>query len=365
MERGGGCDSGFHRGKGSLTIMKTGQCRCGNRIFFNNFACLACRATLGRCDGCGSLASFRIRAEKACCDACQRTLQPCGNRPYQACNTFTHHHPLCRWCQFTTDIPDLSQPANVRHWALMEAAKRRLLLQLEDLALPPFVNDLQQSHPLSFRFLADTHDSAGNRDRMITGHADGTITINLAEADSVHRERTRVHLGEPQRTLIGHLRHEIGHYIEWAWAWPRAPEGYRALFGDPTATDYGEAMQRYYEHPPPADWHAQHVSAYATMHPQEDFAETVNAYLDLMAIATTANDQGRGGFDLTPTAAAEPLVQSILRIVVEVSEYNLDLGLQPLLPERLPPPVIEKLSYVHGLRNSDVVHRDKRIRTAH
>jgi len=330
--------------------MKTGECRCGNRIYFNNFCCVACGATLGQCGECHELTSFTVNGNVSRCDACHAKGYPCNNRAHCVCNSFVANAGLCQWCLFTKDIPDLNKPDTVQRWARMEAAKRRLLLQLHDLMLPPFVDGLLETHPLSFRFIEDTVDRGGNTRQTITGHAAGIITINLAEADSVHRERARVTFGEPHRTLIGHMRHEVGHYIDWAWASGVNRDEYHRLFGNPESIDYAVAMQRYYDYGPPANWADRHVSAYATMHPWEDFAETVNAYLDIMAIATTANDQGRGDIDLSPTANAETLVAAVLRIVVEVSEYNFDLGLQPLLPEKLPPPVMQKLAFLHRLR---------------
>ena len=110
-------------------------------------------------------------------------------------------------------------------------------------------------------------------------------------------------------------------------------------------------MQRHYDQGPPNNWAEHHVSAYATMHPWEDFAETVNVYLDILAIATTANDLGGRNLALSADADVHELVAAILKIVVEVSEYNFDLGLLPLLPEHLPPPVMEKLAFVHSLRS--------------
>ncbi len=305
---------------------------------------------LGRCSECQDLASFTLNHKEYRCDNCGVTVQPCQNRDHGICNSVVKGERICSWCQFTTSIPDLSNPENTLRWSNLETAKRRLLLQLSDLGLPPFIENLQQTHPLSFQFLNDTVDADGKPQKTITGHSDGVITINLAEADSVHRERTRVNLGEPQRTLIGHMRHEVGHYIDWAWAMQVDPEGYHRLFGDPDSVDYSEAMQRHYDNGAPANWADEHVSAYATMHPWEDFAETVNAYLDIMAIATTANDQGRAAFDLSPRADREQLVNDVLDIAIEVNEYNYDLGLLPLLPERFPQPVLEKLAYVHSLR---------------
>lgn len=330
--------------------MKTGNCRCGNRIFFNNHTCVACDAVLGRCDECDSLASFTPQSPTYRCDSCDEDVHPCQNREYEVCNSFIAGDGICTWCEFTTDIPDLSNPDNVARWARLETAKRRLLLQLKDLGFPPFIENLQETHPLSFQFLADTFDAEGKPQKTITGHADGVITINLAEADSVHRERTRVNLGEPQRTLIGHMRHEVGHYIDWAWAMKIDKNGYHELFGDPESVDYSEAMQHHYDNGAPENWADEHVSAYATMHPWEDFAETVNAYLDIMAIATTANNLGRTKFELSAAADGETLVKDVLDIVLEVNEYNFDLGLLPLFPEQLPPSVRTKLNYVHSLR---------------
>ncbi len=331
--------------------MRTGHCRCGNRIFFSNQTCLGCRAVLGRCNECKSLTSFSTQDGTTTCDACHAEVHACVNQQHDVCNVFNaESDALCRWCQFTTVTPNLRNAENRLRWSRLEAAKRRLLMELDNLGLPPFVGDLQQSHPLRFQFLADSTDAKNDPVNVITGHDAGLITININEADSVQREKLRVQLGEPQRTLIGHMRHEVGHYIDWSLASRAAADEYYRLFGDPDSIDYQQAMDKHYSNGPKRNWANEHVSAYATMHPWEDFAETVNAYLDIMAIATTANDQGLGQLDLSSTADASKLVHEVLEIVVLVSEFNFDLGLLPLFPERLPPPVIEKIAFVHGLR---------------
>jgi hypothetical protein len=332
--------------------MKTGTCRCGIRIFFNNSLCLSCGAIVGRCIPCGALNSSADDSAASTCDACETSVYPCVNRKHGVCHSFVSEaNSLCRWCSFTKVVPPLNQPESVGRWAAMELAKRRLLVQLEDLQLPPFANNLMEAHPLAFQFLDDLLSNSGQPSSITTGHESGLITINLAEADSVHRERLRVELGEPHRTLIGHMRHEVGHYIDWAWASRVAADDYRRLFGDPGALVYNRAMTRYYQQGPPADWADRHVSAYAAMHPWEDFAETVNVYLDITAIATTANELSGRCLVLTPNADPQQLVAAVLKIVIEVSEYNFDLGSAPLLPERLPPAVVDKLAYVHGLRS--------------
>lgn len=304
---------------------------------------------------CGESCSFTGNGDNLACDSCKTTVFACTNQVHNVCHSFHDQtNRLCRWCDFTSVVPSTNDAKNVARWATAETAKRRLLVQLEELSLPPFTGDLQVSHPLTFEFKADVIGRNGKAEKIITGHEDGVITVNLAEADSVHRERVRVQLGEPQRTLIGHMRHEYGHYLDWAWACRVDAEGYKRLFGDPDLMDYSEAMHRYYADGAPADWASNHVSADATMHPWEDFAETVNVYLDIMAIATTANDVGGRELDRSANANPQTLVQSVLEIVVEVSEYNLDLGLTPLLPERFSTAVIEKLSYVHSLRSKSL-----------
>ncbi len=335
--------------------MKTSECSCGNRLFFNNHQCLACGRQVGRCDHCHALSSFtRLEAGTLRCDQshCRLEVVACDNRSRFACNSFvTSCKPgICQWCELTKIIPDLSQPANVARWSALEAAKRRLLIGLEQLGLPPYVGNMRDRFPLQFQFLAPTIQPDGSKVPVITGHAEGTITINIEEADSARREATRVALGEPQRTLIGHMRHEIGHYIDWSYAFRIAKQEYIELFGDPEAVDYAAAQQRHYSSGPPSDWSRRYVSAYASMHPWEDFAETTNAYLDMMAICETATDQGLAIIDTSPQANIAEVVTEALRIAIAISEFNSDLGLQLLLPEQLPEPTIAKLEYVHQLR---------------
>ncbi|MCC6510426.1 MAG: putative zinc-binding metallopeptidase [Pirellulaceae bacterium] len=257
-------------------------------------------------------------------------------------------------------FPDLNVQPNLTRWTALEAAKRRLLVALEKLGLPPYVARTMDDYPLSFEFKVPTMID-GLAQPISTGHAEGVITIDAEEADSDRREATRLALGEPHRTLIGHMRHEIGHYIDWSLASRVAFNDYVQLFGNPSQVDYEQAKQRHYTEGPPGDWALHFVSAYATMHPWEDFAETVNAYLDIMAIAETANDQRLAKIDTSPTASLPKIVEQILPMAVAISEFNADLGLQPLLPEQLVQPTIDKLAYVHQLRSLTSTPTDQPI----
>jgi hypothetical protein len=333
--------------------MKAGTCQCGNRLFFNNTSCLKCHASVGRCNQCECLTSFATQPDGAfACTRCSAATFHCKNQTQRVCNSFvSKQETLCQWCEFTTITPDLTKPGNENRWVELERAKRQLLIELKSLGLPPFVGDVAKTHPLVFQFLEDETLPDGSVKKIYTGHDNGVIVVNTLEADSVYREQTRVALREPQRTLIGHVRHEIGHYIDWSFASQVALADYHRLFGDPLAFNYEAAMQAYYASGPPIDWMQSHVSAYATMHPWEDFAETVNVYLDVMAIAEISNSQGMTSIDVSPGAATSEIVASVLKVAVNISEFNLDFGLLPLLPEKFSPKVIEKLAYIHNLRS--------------
>jgi hypothetical protein len=121
----------------------------------------------------------------------------------------------------------------------------------------------------------------------MTGHSSGVITLNVEEADDDYRERNRENLAEPYRTIVGHLRHEVGHYfwdrlvLEGLWLRP-----FRALFGDERA-DYGAALERHYSNGPPHDWSQRFISAYAASHPWEDWAESWAHYMHLRSTLET------------------------------------------------------------------------------
>ncbi|HBN75437.1 MAG TPA: hypothetical protein DD473_06390 [Planctomycetaceae bacterium] len=338
--------------------MKISECQCGNRIFFNNIQCLACERTIGLCDCCHSLTSFTKSSENTyTCDQknCGEEVVFCSNRTAAICNSMIlpDSTQLCHWCEFTSVHPDTSQLENIQRWAELERAKRQLLFQLEWLDFPPYLGETGVEFPLEFQFLAPQVDDAGKQIPVYTGHANGVITINLMEADRVFRERTRLELNEPQRTLIGHMRHEIGHYIDMCYLQKVAAEKYAEVFGDPNAVSYGDAKDLYYKQGAPDNWAENYVSAYATMHPMEDMAETMNVYLDLISIARTANVFHYSKIDISPRANIDKFVQDTLKVAVVVSEFNSDLGLMPLLPEQLPQSVVDKIGFIHSLRGSN------------
>jgi hypothetical protein len=257
------------------------------------FACPVCERLVtfesSRCLNCGSRLGFDFTARSLLpvTESEGGPTRPCANLELAACNWLAvEEFELCPSCALTRTRPHDSDQPGLAGFATAEGAKRRLLFELSDMGLP-IVAWYEREHGLAFDLLSS------ERGPVTTGHADGVITLDLDETDPAHRERMRVRLEEPYRTVLGHFRHEIGHYYESVLIAPGSPTeaACRELFGD-DREDYQEAMKRYYDTGPEADWEASYVSAYATMHPWEDFAETFAHYLHVRDTLQTAASYG-------------------------------------------------------------------------
>ncbi len=270
--------------------MKLFRCHCGNTVYFANTDCMQCGRKLGFLPDQLRLAALEAAGNDLWISLPSAADDQAPRRRYRWCANGVHHDacnwmvpeddpdPFCMACRLNQVIPDLSQPGNRSLWIRIEERKRRLVYDLRRLQLPVIPKTVDPQQGLAFAFLEDQPDTveflapnAGGE--VMTGHAGGLITINIAEADDVERERRRRQLNEQQRTLLGHFRHESGHYY-----WDRLVAGgplldrIRECFGDERA-DYNEALQRYYNNGPANDWQTTHVSAYASAHPWEDWAE--------------------------------------------------------------------------------------------
>ncbi len=344
--------------------MKVYTCEaCGQLVFFDNSLCERCGHALGFDDRDRQLLTLRPHADDPdtldTLGAPSRAFRRCDNAERAGCNWLVPAEApgLCTACALTRRIPDLSVPENVKPWQDAEAAKRRLVYALLRLGLPLARTD---GPALVFDILSD----AAEEEPVLTGHQDGLITINLAEADSAERERRRVELGEAYRTMLGHFRHEVGHFY---WDALVADRGHvdscRAVFGD-ESEDYAEAVDRHYRDGPPAGWQESFVSAYSTMHPWEDFAETWAHYLHIVDSLDTAAAFGIAvapevtrdpelrasiGFDPYRAPDAEQLVAAWLPLSYALNSLNRSMGQPDLYPFVLAPPAIEKLGYVHRL----------------
>ena len=325
---------------------------CGQHLAFENSLCLGCNSPLGF-----SLEAMALLVLTPGGGAGQdgtvdsASYQLCANSALAQCNwlvTIEPTHRLCTSCALTRTRPHDGDTEALAAFAEAERAKRRLIAGLAELRLPIVGRDEDPEHGLAFDLLS----SAG--EPVFTGHDSGVITLNLAEGDDVRREQLRVELDEPYRTVLGHFRHEIGHYYFCRLVEPDRDylQDFTRLFGDPNA-DYQAALDRHYSQGPPAGWQDDYVSSYATMHPAEDWAETFAHYLHIRSTLDTAASYG-----LAPAAgtyqrrvlgpsAFDTLIEVWLPLSWSMNMVNRSMGKPDLYPFTLPGPVLEKMRFVH------------------
>lgn len=346
--------------------MKLFVCQaCKNILYFENRSCGRCghqlafmpeRQTLSAIEPTDN--GFRTLAD----DRTGRFF--CANAEHDACNWLLEvgeNAGFCRACRHNGTIPNLSDPAQLAGWRELEVAKHRLFYSLIRWKLPVKTRIEDPEHGLIFNFLAD--DPAGQQ-KVLTGHDNGLVTIALAEADDFERERRRLEMDEPYRTLLGHFRHEVGHYF-WDVLVRDAGklEQCRAVFGD-DSQDYGEALKRHYDQGAPANWQDNYVSAYATTHPWEDFAETWAHYLHIVDTLEMASEFGieidppadqiggltaRVTFDPYVAEDFDAIVNAWLPFTFAMNSVARAMGGRALYPFILTPPVIGKLGFIHEL----------------
>jgi hypothetical protein len=343
--------------------MKLFECQnCGHPLYFENTRCESCGLRLGFLPARETISALQPDE-----DLWQPLAAPkeryrfCANAEHDVCNWLIpadSPDQYCAACRHNRTIPDLSVPGNREHWRLIEIAKHRLFYTLLKLQLP-LVTKAEHPDGLAFDFLAAPAGPAGPP--VMTGHANGLITLALAEADDAERERQRHQMGEPYRTLLGHFRHEIAHYY-----WSRLIadsdrlEAFRDLFGD-ERKDYATALQEHYAKGAPPDWPSHFVTSYASAHPWEDFAETWAHYFHMIDTLETAAAFGvslrpklKKGADIAAKidfdpyrAEMERIIEAWLPLTFAVNSINRSMGLPDLYPFVLAPTVIGKLTFVH------------------
>jgi hypothetical protein len=349
-------------------------CHCDRPVFFRNSVCLACNTPLGFEPHLRQVFPLTQVPDSDLWQLCSEgansgKYKRCANLETAAgCNWLVAEHELegnprqmCIACRLNRTIPDLSIAENAVLWGRLEGAKRRVISSLLALKLPVASRvDQDTEHGLAFDFL----HSLPNGTRVLTGHADGIITVNIEEADDALREKTREQLHEPYRTLLGHLRHEVGHYY-----WDRLIAGsnslqdFRQLFGD-EQQDYGAALQRNYQQGPAPGWQQQYVSAYASAHPWEDWAETWAHYLHMIDTLDTAFSFGLDArkleLEIEPfsrDALFKPndpgakrflgFLNGWIELTGVLNELSRSMGQPDLYPFALPRPVVAKLQFIH------------------
>ncbi len=311
---------------------------CSQLVFMDNDRCLRCGTSLAFDPGQQTVVAAPEGGR-------------CANHEVIACSWLVDGDAeLCRSCALTRTRPPTGDAEAMQEWTTAEQAKRQLVSQMIDL-------DLDISG-VTFDLISSAHEP------VTTGHADGLITLDVRESDDVNRVQVRERMGEAYRTMLGHFRHEIGHYL-----WMTMVDGtdrldsFRTVFGDDRA-DYGEALQVHYDSPDPTGWENTHVSVYATAHPWEDFAETLAHYLHIRATLQTASafglavDGGHPVLDATPEAAEQaiddeqgirPIIAEWLPLTYALNAVNRAMGTKPLYPFVLASAVIDKLGWVHRM----------------
>jgi hypothetical protein len=361
------------------------RCQCGCPVFFRNSRCLNCGTPLGYDTVQARLLPLmpgqdpdtwvEWQAEDA-------TVQPVSDVPTPAflrcanlqtpaaCNWLVpvgEGQPqmlLCRACRLNRTIPDLNDPEhpdNGELWGKVELAKRRLVSALLALGLPLSSRVSEDAEGgLMFDFLR----SPDYGPHIMTGHNTGLITLNLNEADDATREAVRKAMHEPYRTLLGHFRHEVGHYY-----WDRLVagtdwlQGFRELFGDETQ-DYAASLQTNYAQGPRPDWALHYVSAYASVHPWEDWAECWAHYLHIRDTVDTALSFGlatdTAQLEFTPFTIdalyqpEHPEAERFLaflnhwtQLTMLLNEMSRAMGQPDFYPFVLPHEVVAKLHFIH------------------
>lgn len=348
---------------------------CQQTVHFENSECTKCRHQLAFLPDRATMTAMKStegESEELFVavgpQAGQARYRRCGNwMDHGACNWAVPESEspqrFCRACRLNEVIPNLDDPKAKQAWVKLEESKRRLIYTLLQLGLPVESRTEDPERGLAFAFKQDQP----GEERVYIGHEGGLITINIAEADSPFREKTRLELGERYRTLLGHFRHEIGHYY-----WERLVadssdlEPFRQLFGDERAS-YEEAVKVHYQNGAPSDWPSRFLSSYASMHPWEDWAESWAHYLHMVDTLDTARSFGLA---LRPQAGLrdrhklevgmrrldfddfDDLEAAWVPLTVALNSLNRSMGLPDSYPFAVPAAALKKIRFVH-----DVVER--------
>ncbi len=357
--------------------MKIFNCdNCNQLIYFENTYCNNCGYNLGYCTDTGKLCSFKIGANDVWTSIGPTTF----GRLYRPCKNYITHGN-CNWmvpidspsercvsCNLNWVIPDIEVGDNRKYWLKVERAKRRLIFSILRMKLPHKNKKEDKINGLAFKILEGPGLNNRESKPVMTGHDRGIITLNLAEANDVIRTKLRDEMKERYRTLLGHFRHEIGHYY-WMILVANSHwlEPCRELFGD-DRTDYGEALKIYYKRKPELDKISDpnYITVYASSHPWEDWAETWAHYMHIYDTLETANSWGlRFSFDSIRYSNKDQIISgesdSFDKMIenwgwasVALNSLNRSMGFNDPYPFIISNPVKEKLRFIHN-----VIHQNQ------
>jgi hypothetical protein len=328
-----------------MWLVKAFRCRvCDNSLHFDNSVCVSCGTSLGYSRSERAIVPVDEHGQYV--DATGLVWHVCRNLGLSGC-TWLSRVPggQCSVCDLTRTRPADDDPVGLEQFPLAEQAKRHLVAELDTLGYRVRSKEEDPEEGLAFDLLSSVDEN------VVIGHANGIITIDLAESDDAHREKVRANLAEPYRTMLGHFRHEFGHYAEWQLVrGDELMQRCRELFGD-ESKDYQAEIDRHYAEGPPADWASSFISTYATMHPFEDFAETWAHFLHIADTIETARDYGL----LTVGSIADfsqfrDVVTGVwIPLSIALNQMNRSMGKDDVYPFVIPPPVLDKLDFVAAL----------------
>ncbi|MFD1745581.1 putative zinc-binding metallopeptidase [Rhizobium helianthi] len=348
--------------------MRLFECdQCGQSIHFDNRVCVNCGHRLAFIPE--RLAIHALAEEEGGVwhpvARPEHRVRLCANEAGDICNWTVPAEGTeiyCLACRHNRLVPDASTEDGLQQWRLISQAQRHLFYSFLKWELPLATRDEDPEGGLVFDFLVDEVQPNGSVVAPMTGHEAGLIAIRAAEANDATREQVRVAMNEPYRTVLGHFRHETGHYI-----WDKLIRDqnrlspFRLAFGD-ERQDYAEALRQNYEQGPPPNWQDNFISAYASSHPWEDFAECFAHYLHIVDTLETARAFGmtiepRGHEDLASQVAFDPyrardaaqLVDAWVPFSVALNSIHRSMGVPDLYPFLLTPTVVAKLEFIHGL----------------
>tara|TARA_R110002049_G_scaffold211187_1_gene382219 strand:- start:96 stop:1031 length:936 start_codon:yes stop_codon:yes gene_type:complete len=288
-------------------------------------------------------------------------LKFCHNYQFSVCNWLIEDNGVnkfCKACELNRKVPNQSDTEGFKKWQKLETAKHRLIYQLIKLKLP-IDSRFNKENGIAFDFISEN-----NKDKLVTGHSNGVITILLSEADSVHREQLKKQMHELYRTLLGHFRHEIGHYY-WMLLFESQDnlQAFRIFFGDETQ-DYSLALETHYKNGAPSNWNQKFISKYASSHPWEDWAETWAHYLHIMDTLETGHNLGLTFTDslaqnhlIRATTCPNPyttddfktIFDANMQLTSAVNSLNRSMGVPDIYPFIVPNEVFKKLDFIHHL----------------
>ncbi len=342
---------------------------CGNPVYFENRSCINCGFRLGFVSEEICLHTVAPDAHQADrwrrLDQQQFVYRFCANAGPDICNWLVRaesEDDYCVACRYNGLVPDPNTADGLRRWRAISDAQRHLFYSFLRWDLPRPGRREDPDGGLLFDLKDDEILPDGSCKPVLIGHDEGHIVIRTAEADDPTREQMRAQLNEPYRTLLGHFRHETGHFI-----WNKMvrdvhkEDSFRLLFGDENV-DYNQSLERHYSEGPPPGWGSTYISYYATAHPWEDFAECFAHVLHIVDSLETAHMFGIAlapmphnaftsdtSFDPYSVLDFDRIAEVWIPLSVALNSIHHSMGERDLYPFILTPLIKQKLAYVHGL----------------